>query len=90
MLAMPARAIQPRDSNCIALLDVRNALADLDDIAHALMSGDKAAAGQRLEIGLDRPIALDCVQIGVANAACFDFDQNLTISGFGNRDFFNH
>jgi hypothetical protein len=35
----------------------------------------------------DRPIAVNGMEIGMANAARLDFDQHLAGSRFGNRDF---
>ena len=49
----------------------RHAGADRDDVADALVAGDE----RRLR--LDRPVALGGVQVGVADAARRDLDQDL-------------
>jgi hypothetical protein len=62
MLAATARGVQPRHADAISFLDALDVGADGRDIANALVPGNER---QR---GLDRPVALGCVQVGVTHA----------------------
>ena len=77
MPAVAARRIEPRDADAVAFLDVRNAGADGGDMADALMARDEG------RLGLDRPIAVRGVQVGVADAARRDLDEDLASLGLG-------
>jgi hypothetical protein len=62
VLAVSACRIQPRHANAISLLDALDVGADRRDVANALVPGNER---QR---GLDRPVAVRRVQVGVTHA----------------------
>jgi hypothetical protein len=67
MHAVAAGGVEPGHADPVALLDVLDALADRRDIADALMPRNEGR-------GLDRPVALGRVQIGVTDARRLDRD----------------
>ncbi len=68
---MTARAVQPRNTDSIAFLQVCNTRAERDNDSRSLMSGRDGKAR------LHRPIAVRRVQVGVANSTRDDFYQGL-------------
>ncbi|MNV48683.1 hypothetical protein D3C71_1406020 [compost metagenome] len=68
VLAIAAGRVQPRNADAVAFLDVGDAGTYRDHMANAFV------AGNEWRIGLDRPVALHRVQIGVAHATGFDLD----------------
>ncbi|MNM98845.1 hypothetical protein D3C81_1113860 [compost metagenome] len=71
VLAIATRRVQPRNADAVAFLDVGDAGTYRDHMANAFV------AGNEWRIGLDRPVALHRVQIGVAHATGFDLDQDV-------------
>src|SRR5271169_964003 len=69
---MTARAVQPRNTDPIAFLQVCNTRAERDNDSRSLMSGRDG------KNWLHRPIAIRRVQVGVANPTRDDFYQGLT------------
>ena len=63
--------MKPFDAGVVANLDVRDERAAGDDDARALVSA------YQWHFGLQGPVALDGVQVRVADAAVFDVDQDL-------------
>src|SRR6478735_860223 len=72
VVAVAARAAEPGQGDPISDGDVLDAVADTLDDADALVARDER---QR---GLDRPVAVCGVDVGVAQAGGLDPDQNLT------------
>jgi len=68
---MTARAVQPRDTDPIAFLQVCNTRAERDNDSGSFMSGRDG------KTRLYRPIAVRRVQVGVANSTRDDFYQGL-------------
>ena len=73
---MAAGGVKPRDADAVAFLDAFDVAPDLGDGADTFMAGDEGRAW------LHRPVALRRVQIGMANAACRDLDDD---PGVGKR-----
>ena len=84
MLAMAAGRVEPRHADSVALLDDRDAGAERDDAADRLVAGDER------DFGLQGPVAGRGVEIGVADAAGFGLDQNLTGAGGRNVQLAEH
>src|SRR5207342_2479983 len=84
VFAVTAGRMQPRNADAVAFLDVADARADRDHVAHALVTGDE---GRRW---LHRPVALGRVQVGVAHAARFDLYQHVAGPGPRHGDFLDH
>jgi hypothetical protein len=78
---MSARETEPRDHDPVAHLDLlaRAGAERLDD-PHALVAGDQR---QR---GLDRPVAVRRVNVGVAQATRLDPDEHLAVTRLGLGD----
>ena len=78
-LARAARAPQPRVADTVAHAHAVDIVAELDDDAAPLMSGD--------QVGLrgDGPVSARGVEVGVADAARQDPDERLAGSGAGDR-----
>ena len=76
---MTARRVEPGQTNPVAFLDDLDARSDGDHRPDALVSGNER------ERGLQRPIAVRGVQIGVADAAGLGLDDDLT--GARSRNF---
>ncbi|PAV92719.1 hypothetical protein WR25_21442 [Diploscapter pachys] len=81
MHAVAAGGVEPRHAHPVAFLDMLDALADRRDIADALMPRDEG------RVGLDRPVALGGVQVGVADARRLDRDLDQAVADLGNGDF---
>ena len=79
VLAVAAGGVQPGHPDPVALLDRRDAGAECGDGADALVARDE---GRR---GLDRPVAVRGVQVGVAHARGHDLDQDLARARLGHR-----
>src|SRR5699024_10981362 len=77
VLALAARGPQPRVADHLADAQVVDALAQLLDDAHALV------AGHQRELGLDGPVALERVEVRVADAGGDELHQCLAASGGG-------
>ena len=77
MLAVAARGIEPGDADAVAFLDVRDAGAHRGDVAHTLVARDE------WRCGLDRPVAVGGMQVGVTHAARRDLDEDLAGPGLG-------
>ena len=69
---MAAGREEPGVADQLAHREVGDALAQGHDLADAFMAGDER------RVRLDRPVALDGVQIGVADAAGDQLDQGLS------------
>ena len=69
---MAAGGIEPGHADAVAFLHVRDAGAHGDDMTDALMARDEG------RLRLDRPVAVDRVQVRVADAARRDLDEDLT------------
>ena len=80
VLAVATGAVQPGNPHPIAFLDVVDALTHRGDFADAFMAGNK------WRIGLDRPVAVGGVQVGVADPGGGDLDQNLAPGGARHLD----
>ena len=68
---MTARAMQPRNTDPVAFLQVCNTRAKRDNDPRSLMSG------RDRKIWLHRPIAVRRVRVGVADSTRDDFHQGL-------------
>lgn len=80
---MAAGGVQPGHADAVAFLDPGNAGADLGDIPDTFMAGDER------ERGLDRPVAIGRMQVGMANAGSHDPHENLAGRDFRHIDFLN-
>src|SRR5579863_3107456 len=80
---MPARAVQPRDPDPIAFLQVFHTASYLGYKSRAFMPRCE------WQSRFNWPIAIRCVHICVANATCNDLDQSLTRSRIWNWNFLN-
>jgi hypothetical protein len=78
---MPAGAVQPCDANAVAFLQMGYAGSQLRDEARAFVPRDKGQSG------FDRPIAIRCVQVGVADTTSDYFDQRLSRPWIWNGNF---
>ncbi len=75
VLAAATGAVQPGHADTVALLDPGHAAADRHHVANPFMTGNERQAR------LHRPVALGCVQVGVADAGSLDLHQNLPRAG---------
>ena len=75
ILAMTTRRVEPGHSDPVALLYDRYARSDGDDQPDGLM------ARNEWERGLDRPVAMRGMEIGVAYTAGLGFDEDLARPG---------
>ena len=73
--------MQPRNADAIALLDAKDGTADGGHRPHAFVSGYEG------RVRLDGPIALRCVEIGMADPRRGNTDENLVLLGFRNGHF---
>ena len=71
MLAMSAGGIEPGYADAVALLDVPDAHADGDDVSYTLVTRDEG------RLRLDRPVALNGMEVRVADARRRDLNKNL-------------
>jgi hypothetical protein len=83
MVAMAACGIEPWNADSITFLDVAHARADGDDMSDTLVPRDE----RRLR--LDGPIAIDCMQIGVAHAGRSNLDKDLAHPRRRHRNLFD-
>src|SRR5271157_1729202 len=81
---MTARAMQPRNTDPVAFLQVCNTRAERDNDPRSLMSG------RDRKIWLHRPIAVRRVQVGVADPTRDDFHQGLPRPGRRHRKLSHH
>ena len=81
---MAAGRVEPRHADSVALLDDRDARAQRDDTT------DRFVAGNEREFGLEGPVAVGGVEIGVADAAGFGLDQDLAGTGRRNVQLLEH
>ncbi|MNF91961.1 hypothetical protein D3C84_745850 [compost metagenome] len=81
VFAVAAGRVQPGNADPVAFLDVGDPGAHGDHVADAFVAGNEG------RLGLDRPVALGSVQVGVADAAGGDLHQQLSGTGGGHRDF---
>lgn len=77
-LALAARPVRPGDADAVADLQLVHVRATLDDAPDDFVPGDQRQLDDPLQL---LPIAFGDVEIGVANAACFDADQHLVAAG---------
>src|SRR5690349_19250979 len=80
---MATSGIQPRNADAIAFLKVLHTIAHRCDVSDTLMSWNERKAG------LDRPVAVRGMKVGVADARSLYIDQNLARSRVRNGYFFN-
>jgi hypothetical protein len=78
--------VQPRNADAIADLQIFNGGAFFHDAAGDFVSEDERFFDDAREL---RPVGVGQVQIGVAYAAGFDFDQHFVRGGLGLRDLFD-
>ena len=79
-LALAAGREEPGVPDELADVQVRDALAEGDDLADALVAGDERRRR------LDRPVAVSRVEVGVADPAGDELDQRLAGSGDGDGE----
>ncbi|MNV49904.1 hypothetical protein D3C71_1418770 [compost metagenome] len=75
VFAMAAGRIQPWDADPVALADMADAGAHRHHVADALVTGNER------RVGLDRPVAVHRMQVGVAHATRFDLHQDVAGAG---------
>src|SRR5271170_2223116 len=80
---MPARAVKPRDSDAVAFFQMGHARAQFGHKARAFMPRDKGQSW------FNRPIAICCVYVGMADTARDYLDQRLPRSWIWNWNFPN-
>ncbi len=83
VLAMATGGVKPGHADPVAFLHVPHACADGDDMAHALMARDER------RLGLERPVAVGGVEVGVADAGRRYLDEDLSWAGRRHGDFFD-
>ena len=83
MHTLAAGGIEPGNADAVAFLDVGDARSDRGDMADAFMAGNEG------RVGLDRPVALGRVQIGVAHAGRGDLHEDLARSDRWDRCLLN-
>ncbi|KAF1852498.1 hypothetical protein Lal_00037231 [Lupinus albus] len=75
--------MQPGHADTVAFLDVLHARAQRGDVARAFVAGNERGGG------FDRPVAMGRVQVGMADAAGFELDQDLARTRRGDGHLFN-
>jgi hypothetical protein len=83
-MAMPARAVEPCDSDAVTLLQVRDTRTECGYNTSAFMTGYER------KCRFDWPITVGRVQIRVAHSGGADFHERLPRSGCGDWHFSNH
>jgi len=83
VLAVTARGVKPGNAHPITLFYRGDALPQVRHVTHPLVAGYKG------QLGLDRPVAVGGMNVGMADATCHDLHQNLPFSGLRHRDLFN-
>src|ERR1700728_641610 len=81
VLAVTTRRVEPRHPDSITLLHSCGARSNGSDQTDSFMARNER------KCGLHRPVAVGRMEIGMAYAAGFSFDQDLTWSGRGNVPF---
>ena len=81
MFAVPARGVEPRHADPVAVLHGGDVRPDRRDQTDALVAGDERRRR------LDGPVTARCVQVGMADPAGLGPDQDLARSGDRDRDF---
>ncbi|MGY4623547.1 hypothetical protein ACVWY3_001303 [Bradyrhizobium sp. USDA 4486] len=84
IFASHARIVQPGDTDGIADPQTLHAGPERGDDAGSLMAGNEGRHR------LHRPVAVGGVQVGVADAARFDLDQDLARTGLRHRHILDH
>src|SRR5438270_586274 len=76
-LTFAAGPMDPRHANAVARLEIAHSVADFRDAAGNFMARNQRYLGDPAEL---LPVAFDDVQIGMADAAGFDFDQYIVLA----------
>lgn len=82
LLAAHARPVQPLDAHVVANLDVGDQLAAGYHHAGSLVAADEG------HLGGEGPVSIDGVEVGVADAAVLDVDEDLVRGWFRDGDLF--
>lgn len=69
------------DTSVVAKLNILNKRSKANDNTGSFMSSHQR------KLGSQRPVAIDCMEIGVADPGVLDVDENLIWAGFLNWNF---
>src|SRR5215469_3059975 len=81
---MAARAVQPRDTDSVAFLQMCNTRTERNNDPRSFVSGREG------NVWLHRPIAVSRVQVSVADPTCDNFYQGLPGPWYGHRNLSYH